>query len=319
MAVECSNVLSMANTPLETTWTSTLSTNEINHNCEDVKNIGSPKLGVTRAFEFIKENIMFDTLEDELMQRKLLLRKEKEDYVCKNGANCSKNERLIKLIIRKNRCEEFVKLFKEVPCHKHIFKRIMEVLEEEGESTPMGAVQEESSFIPLTSKLLQKLFGFLYLELEPREIADRMFQAGYIDPSEHDDITDSNKKYRRLRNLLSILKGKNLYEHFWCTLQSLKYTLVLDTLQKEPDRKLKNELCKLSEYACCIQHSFILLQEELPDTDLTTIILAPMLDESNINDIQSCSGAIRKTCKLLKIILMKKKPCLQETFQGNRN
>lgn len=99
---------------------------------------GSPKLGVTRAFEFIKENLMFDTLEDELMQRKLLLRKEKEDYVCKNEANCLKNERLIKLIIRKNRCEEFVKLFKEIPCYKHIFKRIMEVLEEEGESTPMG-------------------------------------------------------------------------------------------------------------------------------------------------------------------------------------
>lgn len=108
-----------------------------------------------------------------------------------------------------------------------------------------GAVQDESPFIPLTNKLLQKLFGFLYLELEPREIADRMFQAGYIEPSEHDDITDSNKKYKRLRNLLSILKGKNLYEHFWCTLQSLKYTLVLDTLQKDPDRKLKNELCKL--------------------------------------------------------------------------
>lgn len=107
---------------------------------------GNPKLAVTRAFEFIKENLMFDTLEDQLVQRKLLLKKEKEDYVCKNGANRFKNERLIKLIIRKNRCEEFVKLFKEMPCHKHIFERIMEVLEKEGESTPMGISIKEKYF-----------------------------------------------------------------------------------------------------------------------------------------------------------------------------
>lgn len=41
-----------------------------------------------------------------------------------------------------------------------------------------------------------------------------------------------------------------------------------------------------------------------------------MLDESNINDIQSCSGAIRKTCKLLKIILMKKKPACKKLFKA---
>lgn len=41
-----------------------------------------------------------------------------------------------------------------------------------------------------------------------------------------------------------------------------------------------------------------------------------MLDESNINDIQSCSGAIRKTCKLLKIILMKKNTACKKLFKA---
>lgn len=105
-----------------------------------------------------------------------------------------------------------------------------------------GAMQRKTPFIP-TKELLQKHSAFLYLELEPREIADKMFQEGYLTLSEHDDITDLGQKYKRLRELLDIFKKKNyLYEHFWCTLQSLKYTSVLDTLQT--DRIFKNELCK---------------------------------------------------------------------------
>lgn len=39
MAVECTQVLPMENMPLESTWTSTLSTNDINHNCVDVTTV----------------------------------------------------------------------------------------------------------------------------------------------------------------------------------------------------------------------------------------------------------------------------------------
>lgn len=96
-----------------------------------------------------------------------------------------------------------------------------------------GAVQTETPFIP-TEELMQKHSAFLYWELEPREIADTMFQEGHLTLSEHDDITDRRQKYKRLKELLDILKKKNyLYEDFWCTLQSLKYTTVLDTLQTD--------------------------------------------------------------------------------------
>lgn len=105
-----------------------------------------------------------------------------------------------------------------------------------------GALQRETPFIP-TEQLLQKHTAFLYLKLEPREIADEMFQEGHLTLGDHDDITDLKQKYKRLRELLNILKKKNdLYEPFWCTLQSLKYTTVLDTLRT--DKVFKNELCK---------------------------------------------------------------------------
>lgn len=80
--------------------------------------------------------------------------------------------------------------------------------------------------ITLDDELLQKHSAFLYTELEPREIADEMFQAGHITVSEHDDVTDCTKKCKRLKYLLDILKEKELYGPFVYTLQSLKYTTV---------------------------------------------------------------------------------------------
>lgn len=79
---------------------------------------------------------MFDMLQDELVQRKLLLENERDDYVCKDGANHFRNERLIKLIIKKKRCKEFVKLL--MSCHKEIFDKIVEVQRKDRESAPMG-------------------------------------------------------------------------------------------------------------------------------------------------------------------------------------
>lgn len=81
---------------------------------------------------------MFDMLQDELVQRKLLLENERDDYVCKDGANHFRNERLIKLIIKKNRCEEFVNLLKKMPCHKKICDKLVEVQRKDRESPPIG-------------------------------------------------------------------------------------------------------------------------------------------------------------------------------------
>lgn len=90
--------------------------------------------------------------------------------------------------------------------------------------------------------MLQKHFASLYMELEPREVADEMFQSGFITISDHDDVTGIIQKYERLRKLLDVLKRKKLYASFECTLKSLKYITLLDTIRT--DRKLKNIPCK---------------------------------------------------------------------------
>lgn len=102
---------------------------------------------VRGAFGFIKENLMFDILEDELVQRKLLLENERDDYVFKDGASHFINERLIKLIIKKKRCKEFVKLLEEMPCHKKIFDKIVEVQRKDRESAAMGIFNIRKIFL----------------------------------------------------------------------------------------------------------------------------------------------------------------------------
>lgn len=75
----------------------------------------------------------------------------------------------------------------------------------------MISVNAQRLFSSLTHELLQKHIYVLYTELEPREIADLMFQSRYISCNDHDSITDSQQKHVRFRNLLDILKEKQLY------------------------------------------------------------------------------------------------------------
>lgn len=75
---------------------------------------------------FLKEHIDFKTLEDELIQRNLLLEKEREDYVCKDTSTHYREERFLKLIIRKRRCKEFVALMHEMHCYRFISETILE-------------------------------------------------------------------------------------------------------------------------------------------------------------------------------------------------
>lgn len=106
-----------------------------------------------------------------------------------------------------------------------------------------GAVNTRPIF-EVTGELLQKHFGILYTELEPRKIADLMFQDGHITIKEHNDLTACEKKHKRLKYLLSVLKTKQLYAPFLCILKFLEYKLVLETL--ETDKKLENPPCKLT-------------------------------------------------------------------------
>lgn len=104
-----------------------------------------------------------------------------------------------------------------------------------------GDVQKIHSFI-LTDDMLEKHFALFYMELEPWDIADKMFQAGHISVSEHDDVTDYSQKHKRLRGLLDILKRKCLHAPFLSLLQSEQYTHLLETLKNE--RKLSYKPCK---------------------------------------------------------------------------
>lgn len=81
-------------------------------------------------------------------------------------------------------------------------------------------------------EMLQKHFAFLYMKLEPREVADLLFQSGHISVDEHDEVIECNRKIGRLKSLLAILKKDKLYTQFVCTLQSLECNSVLETLQR---------------------------------------------------------------------------------------
>lgn len=94
----------------------------------------------------------------------------------------------------------------------------------------------------LTDDMLEKHFALFYMELEPWDIADKMFQAGHISVNEHDDVTDYSQKHKRLRGLLDILKRKCLHAPFLSLLQSKQYTHLLETLKNE--RKLSYKPCK---------------------------------------------------------------------------
>lgn len=96
----------------------------------------------------------------------------------------------------------------------------------------------------LSGKSLLENFNFLYNKLEPREIADYLFQTGHIDVNDHDDVADCDRKYKRLKSLLDTIIRKGIYRPFLCVLQSLMYIPVLDTLQN--DAELKEGPCKFS-------------------------------------------------------------------------
>lgn len=91
--------------------------------------------------------------------------------------------------------------------------------------------KDKTPTFSVSDELLRKHFYLLYTVLEPRAIADEMFQAGQISCNDHDGIADDRRKYKRMRNLLDVLKRKNLYSPFLCLLESLNYTSLLETLR----------------------------------------------------------------------------------------
>uniref|UniRef100_A0A8W8L7N5 Uncharacterized protein n=1 Tax=Magallana gigas TaxID=29159 RepID=A0A8W8L7N5_MAGGI len=100
---------------------------------------------VRRLFVFIKDNLIFESLQDGLMQKQLLSEKEKEEYVCSNCARHYWSERLLKLIIRRKRCKEFVAFIHQMSCHKHVSEKILEVQEKAKGGTLKAANGDDES------------------------------------------------------------------------------------------------------------------------------------------------------------------------------
>lgn len=108
--------------------------------------------------------------------------------------------------------------------------------------TVLGSLSET-----VTDKFLRKNFALLFIHLEPHEIADEMFQRGHISVAEHTAVSDIRKRYKRLEELLSILQQKKLYGAFVNVLQSLGYSNLLQSLDR--NEPLNVEQCK---YLFCL-------------------------------------------------------------------
>ena len=91
--------------------------------------------------------------------------------------------------------------------------------------------------------MLRRHFILFYMELEPRAIADEMFQKGHISANEHDNVTELTTKYKRVKELFNILRKRpGMYYHLSCVLQSLKRNSVLNKITEI--RSVPSRPCK---------------------------------------------------------------------------
>lgn len=85
----------------------------------------TPELIVRGAFIFLKENLDFELLQDDLIQRQLLDKREREDLICSDQRKAFLYERYLKLLIRRRRCNRFIQFINRMPFHSHIFSNLL--------------------------------------------------------------------------------------------------------------------------------------------------------------------------------------------------
>ncbi|XP_078339927.1 uncharacterized protein LOC111110586 isoform X5 [Crassostrea virginica] len=260
---------------------------------------------VRKSFAYLRKHLTFESLRDKLVEKNLLSDRERDDYVCMIPLEYAMIGKVIKLMIKKGRCMDFVDIIDNLPDHRHVMNKI-NAARQLGNNQGQQVNTCTQPCFEVTDMLLKRHFGSLFLLLEPLDIADEMFQAGHISDDEHDSVTNSSRRYERLEGLLAILSGNaELYPHFVNAAQSLGYSSVLDTLKKGVPFKFET-----SESALWIQRNFTYLQEELPSFDFLLTMLGESLDSIDNYDMYGLSGAMRKTAKLLKILLRKgPEPC----------
>lgn len=75
---------------------------------------------------FLKENLNFEDLQDEFINRNLLSEKECKEYVFIAHGKHYRNEKFLKLMIFKKKCNAFVACMQSLHCHEHINEKIRE-------------------------------------------------------------------------------------------------------------------------------------------------------------------------------------------------
>nr|XP_022306259.1 uncharacterized protein LOC111112774 isoform X3 [Crassostrea virginica] len=252
---------------------------------------------VKASFVFLKENLDFNSMVDQIIQGGLLQDREKEDYVCKFH-NYFRIDKLIKLMIKKNRCAEFVNIISQMDCYPHVIEHIEKVRQKaETGNNQRGARGIDESKNTDIYEALQNKVSYIYMNEEPREIADKMLQAGLISVAQHDDVADFSTKYQRLEKLFEILKSK------------LSFSSFVDMVHLFEEKTGPTPAFKC-RYALCMRQNFTLLQNELPCARVLMEYICIILDDTLSSDIEAISGEIRQKSKLLKILMMDKTlPC----------
>ena len=79
---------------------------------------------VRKSFVYLRKHLTFESLRDKLVEKNLLSDRERDDYVCMIPLEYAMIGKVIKLMIKKGRCMEFVDIIDNLPDHRHVMNKI---------------------------------------------------------------------------------------------------------------------------------------------------------------------------------------------------
>lgn len=79
---------------------------------------------VRKSFVYLRKHLTFESLRDKLVEKNLLSDRERDDYVCMIPIEYAMIGKVIKLMIKKGRCMEFIDIIDNLPDHRHVMNKI---------------------------------------------------------------------------------------------------------------------------------------------------------------------------------------------------
>lgn len=73
---------------------------------------------------FLKENIIFDILENELTEMNVFTDETSKEYINKVPGNSFRIEKILKLFIKTKKCKDFIECMQKSSSHEHVFNRL---------------------------------------------------------------------------------------------------------------------------------------------------------------------------------------------------